>query len=149
MTLRGLPRPDAKEIFQTRDLVWSPCKNLSLFDVHPLTDFPFQWNEGAKGFREGARERAPSFSLATPLHGDPLDETNSLVRARALQCGIIPSESRQLQFGKSPKAPPTAVRCVVCNKEMSDKYVEKHIRRIHGLNDAKSTRIHARCSITS
>ena len=78
-----------------------------------------------------------------------MDETNSLVRARALQCGIIPSESRQLQFGKSPKAPPTAVRCVVCNKEMSDKYVKKHIRRIHGLNDAKSTRIHARCSIIS
>ena len=75
MTLRGLPRPDAREIFRNRDLAWSPCKNLSLFDVHPLTDFPFQWNEGAKDFRERARERAPSFSLATPLHGDPLDET--------------------------------------------------------------------------
>ena len=75
MTLRGLPRPDAREIFRNRDLAWSPCKNLSLFDVHPLTDFPFQWKEGAKDFRERARERAPSFSLATPLHGDPLDET--------------------------------------------------------------------------
>jgi len=49
----------------------------------------------------------------------------------------------------SPKAPPTAVRCVVCNKEMSDKYVKRHIRRIHGLNAAECTRIHGRCSITS
>jgi len=56
----------------------------------------------------------------------------------------------------SPRAPSTAVRvrCIVCKKEMSDKYLKKHIKRSHKLSAAECARIHGRlelrrCSIAS
>jgi len=105
------------------DLIGSETEKTQDKQLHPVSSVPQAQSRASNG---------PCNSLA------------ALYPARRRCFGKIVVAQRP-----SPKDPPTAVRCIVCNKEMSDKYVKRHIRRIHELTAVECTRIHGRCSTTS